>query len=716
MKRRIILFLLLLATAGARGQQRDPTASLFYDLELAKLIEDREYAPFPICYNHIYSTGYFATPSARMTEEGVVGVGFIEAPPYRNWNALVQLFWFLELSINYRIFRGVKEIHLSKHGFGDYADRGANLKVGLVTPEVTGYELPGFAFGVEDFMGSKKFTTPYLVATQVFRPYSIEASLGWGSGRFRDGPTNGFFGGAVWYPFWHYNASCLSGLGVAVELDPVDYRCPKREPHPHARVSSSPINAGIKYNFKDILSLTASRIRGREWAYGGSLQYNWGSTLGLLPKIADPPPYSSPINNEPLGCVRSEMLFIENLACVLQEQGFDLVRAFLCQECALNRVVVSVINNCYRQECVMRLRLQSILAALAPSNIDEVVVVVESYGLPCQSYLYTQDLLIRYRDATICPYEFDLLTQRREACDFSRMGKLIYQRKPDWVRFRFFPAFETFFGSAKGKFKYDLGVRSETDGFFPYDLYYHLEMSYTLFSTFHDVSDRDFYFPSSLPNVATDYVNYRQRRRFSVDRAYLEKNWNLGSGYFGRLALGYFQVNYAGVAGEALWYPADSNLAIGVGGALLKKREYTGLGFQSKLRHFEHHKAVFEPYSILGQYFMDFYFDFPSLSCFVKCSAGRFLAGDYGLRLEATRYFESGLRLGIWTTVTNAHDKIHGRDYYNKGFAIEIPFDFFTPCSSKKVWSYGMAAWLRDAGYWTTTGRPLFNLINTERR
>jgi hypothetical protein len=241
-------------------------------------------------------------------------------------------------------------------------------------------------------------------------------------------------------------------------------------------------------------------------------------------------------------------------------------------------------------------------------------------------------------------------------------------------------------------------------------------VSTTLASDLTNMSDFDFFFPSQLPNVATDYVRYRQAYSLSWDRLYLQKSRNFGYGFFGRIAGGYFQVNYGGVAVETLWYPANSVFAIGLEGAVVKKRRYTGLGFQSELRHFEGSTPVFSPYTTLEQYFLDFYLDIPDLQVFTKVSVGQFLARDKGVRIELTRYFDNGIRLIGWITYTNAHDQIHEKNYYNRGVALEMPFDLFYKCSSRRLWNYAMAAWLRDAGYSIWTGRALFEALNKERR
>ncbi len=707
--RRIFIILLLVVPHMLIAEMS--IEELLYALDMAAYWDQKQCERFPTTFNYILSAGYFATHSARMTREGDFGIGVAHAPPYLNWNGRIQPFPFLEFSLNYRVFSNCPDTTLSPHGFGDYADRGANFKAALVTPEQTYYQLPGIAFGIDDFMGSKKFTTYFVVGTQVWPEYGLETSFGWGAGRYTKGPSRGFFGGFNWFPLYESDNKWIKGFGFSAEYDPTNYSNPEREPHPDGRVSHTPINFGVKYNFCDLIDVSASRLRGDAFAFAGSLHYNWGSAEGFIPKVGDPPPYTAPVDRQPLGCSRPTEVMIQSLSYALESQGFQLTKAWL--DCST--LWIRIINRCYRQEHVMRARLQQLLAALTPSNVEVVVAQIESYGIPCQQYVYYREFLISYAVQAMTPFELDVISPREEAC-VCPPADLIFCRRYDLWRARLSPRLENFFGSASGKYKYDFGVKLDLEGFLPRNWFYEAQVSMTLFSDLKNISDYDFLFPSQLPNVATDYIRYRQSHALSWDRLYLQKSWNFGRGIFGRAAGGYFQVNYGGVAGEMLWYPANNCFAIGLEGAVVKKRNYTGLGFQSTLRHFEGRKPIYSSYSTLQQYFLDLYFDFPELRVFAKVSVGQFLARDKGIRGELTRYFENGIRLSGWMTFTDAHDQIHEENYYDRGISVEIPFDLFYKCSSRRVWNYAMAAWLRDAGYMTWTGRGLFETLNNERR
>lgn len=682
---------------------------LFHDLETVRQIDAELCSRFPLTYNHQLMTGAFVTPSARMADIGLVNIGGAYAPPYGIWSGRFQPFRHLAFSANYRLFCGVDDPEMGKEGFGSFADRGANVKWSLINPEDSGYRLPGIAIGVEDFLGTRRFLNTFIVGTQVLVDYGLEGSFGWGGGRYTHGPTRGFFGSLTWFP-WQSCRPSLRGFALAGEVDPIDYTHPEREPHPDGQTSRFPLNLGAKYALGDLINLSGSWIRGEAFAFAGSVNYNWGKSTGLLPKLKDPPLYSCPVDHEPVSVYRPASVMIQGLGQALECQGFRLLQVNQCNQC----LTLMILNQTYRQECMVRRRLQHVLGALWPENIEKMTVILTAYGVPCQQYTYERDLLQRYCMGRVNLYEFDLLTPRAPACP--PPGRVLYRRRLDPWRVRPFPRLETFWGSASGKFKYDLGFGSTLEGFLPGAVYYELGLSVTAASSLRDVGDFDRFHPSQLPNVLTDYVRYRQEGTFSVDRAYVQKNWNVCGQTFAKGAAGYFQVNYAGVAGELLWYPVNSVVALGVEGAALKKRRYHGLGFQSSLRHFDGRTPVYSPYSLLSQYFFNLYVDFPQFKLAGRASVGQFLAYDRGVRLEATRYFESGLRVTGWITITDAADIMHGARYFNRGIAVALPLDLFCRRSGRRFWNYGLAAWLRDAGAFIVPGRPLFEVINEERR
>lgn len=711
----IFLFALCLLIGiffSARLFAGDSQESLLKDLLVVDYWNQRINDRLPVTYNHLLHGGYFAMPSARMGQEGEIGIGYSYVHPYRNYNLRCQILNRLEISGNYRVFIGVDDPVLTPLGFGDFSDKGANFKFALFLPEESDYQLPGLSFGFEDFLGTRSFRSEYVVATQVFIDHDFELSLGYGLKRIR-----GFFGGFNFMPFRRTHWRYLQQLSLAAEYDATPYRSKTREPHPRGRVKKSVFNYGLKYRLWDCLDFSLSYIRGDILAFSASGYYNWGSTTGFLPKIDDSLPYQSPINTEPLGYRRPEEALVADLIFVFEQQGFDIWDIYLSyNQCNEKVLRIKTLNDTYRLESEVRSRLNNILAALIPSDIEEVVVVIDAEGFPIQEYHYRMEFVRRFAAKEMGVHELRILTPLTEVSELNLYTSYhLFGCKRECLNFELSPKTHTLFGSSNGKFKYTLGVHAAFNGYLWGDIYYSLLLGYTFTTNMGKFKDFDRLNPSQLINVRTDVVRYYKQQGLTFDEAYLQKNWNLGKGWYAKVACGYFEEEYGGGAAEFLFYPLHSAWAIGLEGAILKKRECTGLGFTNKIRKLVGFHPTYKKF-LGSQYFLNVYYDLECARLDFKISAGKFLANDWGFRNEISHYFPSGLRLNLWYTVTNGHDKINGQIYHDKGVSFSMPFDVFYTCSERTRWNYGMSAWLRDVGVQGLTGLQLYELINDQRQ
>lgn len=665
----------------------------------------------PVTYNHLLLGGYLNMPSARMGQEGEIGAGFSDVPPYRNYNLRFQLADRLEVSGNYRIFKGVEDPILTPLGFGDLSDKGANIKVALFHPEDSQYHFPGIAFGFEDFMGTRNFTARYIVATQVFLKQNLEITLGYGDHRIR-----GLFGGFSWMPFRQMNNRYLKDFCFVAEYDAIPYHDQVIEKHPKGRIKKSSINVGIKYRLWDQLDLSLSYVRGTSLAVSASTFYNFGMTKGLIPKIDDPLPYQAPVVTEPIGPRRPEEVMIQDFAYALREQGFELLEARLASDgCGGSILRLEVLNVIYYLEREVEDRLTNILAYLTPVNIDQVEIVIISQGFPVQEYHFPMWAVRKYAEKEMGRHELRILTSLKEVTwPVPGTDYLLFKQERSRWELDLLPKTHTLFGSARGKFKYAFGIDLGVNGFLWDDIYYSVRFGWILLSDMHHVHGVDRLNPSQLPQVRTDVIRYYKQRGVTLDQAYMQKNWNFGRGWFGRLAAGYFEEEYAGVASEGLYYPVDSCWAVGLEGALFLKRNVSGLGFTDEVRQLEGF-ALRKRKFTFSQYFLNFYYDWKLAQLDFQISGGKFLANDYGVRYEISRYFPSGLRITIWYTVTNGHDRINGHIYHDKGVSFSMPLDIFYTHTDRTRWGYGMSAWLRDVGVSASTGDKLYSLIREQR-
>ncbi len=689
----------------------DPAANLTRDLEIVNYWNKKTAERLPVTFNHLLQGGYWNMPSARMGAEGEVGIGYSSVPPYRNYNLRLQLIDRLEVSGNYRVFKGVDDPILTPMGFGDRSDKGANVKICLLHPEDSNYALPGLAFGFEDFMGTRNFRAQYVVATQVLLEQNLELSLGYGRHRIR-----GFFGGATWFPFRKCGYSYLEGISLSAEYDAIPYRKEKIEQHPGGRVQKSPLNFGLKYRLWDQIDCSVSYVRGTAWAWSVSTFYNFGQTTGILPKVDSPLLYQAPTVTEPIGLRRPEEAVAQDLLYALLRQGFDLLEMTLdWNECGQQVLRLRVVNNLYRVEQIVRARLNNILAHLVPENIEVVTVVMETQGFPVQEYHFYTEYLREYADRTMGRHELEVLSPMTEVSfEQSSIAQQIFKQSQEWWNIEIFPRTHTFFGSSKGKFKYALGINVGLNGFLWDTVYYSMRVGCTLISNLHDVSGVDRLNPSQLINVRTDIVRYFRQKGLTIDQVYLQKNWNVGKGWYTKAAIGHFEEQYGGLATEVLYYPVGQYWAIGAESAFVRKRKVRGVELTTKIRKLEGFQRTYRTFRG-SQYFLDMYYEWREAKLDFKLMLGKFLANDVGGRAEIIRYFPSGMRFYLWYTITNGRDRINGRTYHDKGVGVSMPLDIFYTHADRSRWGYGMSAWLRDVGATSYTGMKLYDQIREQR-
>jgi len=704
----ILQFALFFKPLGIHNLSAKET-DLIDDLLIVNEINKKQHDRFPVYYNNLLSGGYFNMPSARMGQEGELSFGYSQVFPYRNYNVRFQCLGRLEIYGNYRIFMGVDDPILSDTGFGEKSDKGVNVKFALLHPEDTHYVLPGIAIGYEDCIGTKGFESCYVALTQVIPKWNLECTLGYGKMRLRR-----WFGGVTWMPFRNLECPPLKHLALAAEYDATHYKSNKREPHPKGHSKRSPLNYGLKYRLWDVFDFTANYNKGESFAFSLATFYNFGLSQGFFPKIDNAPLYRAPKITEPLGPLRPSDLLVQDLIYPFNNQGFELKEARLSSDCyGQIQLRLKVCNFTWRFEEDMRSRLNELLANLIPTNISEVIVVLMNDELPLQEYRFLMQYVKMYRNNTICPYELFVITPPLDASKISDSTCIFKEQRDAW-NVSFYPNTYTTFGSASGKFKWLLGLEMNICGYLPSGWYYSTTLGYTIDSRLYSVKDVDRLNPSQIINVRTDSVNYAKASPWTVNEAFLQKWWNLGRGWFGTLALGLFEPAYGGFSGECLYYPIDSRWAIGFEGAILKKRTYSGIGFTDHIRKLEGFRPTYQKF-FGSQYFASLYYNFNALDIDLLFKAGKFLANDWGIRSELSRYYPSGIRVFAWYTYTDAKDYVNRKRYHDHGAGISFPLDIFYTRSSKDRFGYAMSAWLRDVGACADTGIPLYWQIRDNR-
>lgn len=679
-------------------------STLFQDLALVEKIERQEFKVLPFFYNTSMVGGYFTMPSSRHPNDGQAGIGISYLPPYRILAASFKCFSFIETSLNYRIYQNMLDPVFGDQGFGNMAERTANFKIIINPYQQKDSILPIFAIGVEDFFGTKKFKAEYITATKCFFNQNLEVTLGWGRKRI-----HGLFGGFVWTPWKDKPYNFLKNFSFIAEYDANDYQENPGE-HPEGRKVSSRINTGFAWKINKYLQLNAYSIRGEKLAVSSFCSLPLSTTEGLIPKTQEILLYEAPIDTEPLGMIRPKFSFINELVSIFSDQGLKLYEIRLEKD---NKLWIKASNLLFRDQRNVRHRLQRIFSIILPSNISEVIVSIEAQGILCHTYYFQQKALFDYKDNKLSEYEFNILSPLKNPTLHPREAELLYKKRKDLMKFTFYPDMQTFLGNSKGKLKYNLSLTSCVEGYIN-NVYYEAQFSYGLKSTTGEVQDFDCLNPSQLPNVRTDAVKYYPIHKICLDVGYVQKNWNLFSSCFSRIAFGYFEPAYAGAAWEILYYPVENCWAVGLEQAFLRKRYPHQLKLCKNIRRLNGFTPSYQPFQGL-QYFLSFYYSSSSYKLDFIAKIGKFLANDYGIRFQFGRWFANGLNLSIWYTATNGKDRINGKIYHDKGFILSIPFEFFLNKESRNHITYKMSAWLRDVGAFSETGKTLYPIVYSER-
>ncbi|MBN2479746.1 MAG: YjbH domain-containing protein, partial [Parachlamydiales bacterium] len=610
-----------------------------------KCINSENYKELPANYNFNGIVGYFNMPSARSVLSGKICFGYSFVDPYNLFSSSLQYFDNFELSFNYWIYNNYIERGFGHLGFGNDADRALNVKLLLKSKNFGFQNFFDVAIGFNDLFGSKRFHSKYIVLTKQFFNENFEVSFGYSKGRI-----NGFFGGVEYYPFIDRD-TYLSSLSFAVEYDANDYQNHLFE-HPKGKKVNTPINIGLHYNFWDFLQLSLSSIRGQKIAGSISAYCDLNSPVGMYPKYLDPPLYNKKKSNN---LFKEEESLSHKLNEAFKNQGIDLCKAALhFSEGDKKSLSLSIENNKYTSQKNLKERIQGVLISSTFDDIENINVGVENYSVPINRYSFQKKYLEKYKNKEINSFEIEALTPLKNySKDYSTLdSNVIYQKNSKIFYATFKPIVNAYFGSTKGKFKYDSGLSLLFDGYLPNQkIYYNLQSSFFVKSSNKDVGDKDKYNPSQIINVRSDFINYYKSKNFHLEKLYFQKDWNLQNGYFLKAALGYFEMSYAGIAFESLYYPVSSkNFAVGFQVANIYKRSFENIfSFQKKVRKLENTNPTYENF-IGFQYFLDLYYDYKPYMLRFKTSVGQFLAKDFGVKFEIFKFFKSGVKISSWIT------------------------------------------------------------------
>ena len=597
-------------------------------------------------------TGLLINPSAYTIEDGHIKFGSSYSYPYLRVYGNVGFFPGLELG---GVITEIKNIHMSQgiwSGYGSYKDKAFFAKYQIL-PE--NEKFPAIAIGWDDFHGTKLFETKYIVLSKyidTLLPQNL--TIGYGNGII-----DGFFFGSelLLHP----------KLSFITEYSPL-----KAEKLKGIKSVKSKWNFGLKWQPLSWLQLVGSYQRGKELSFNISFNMPMGK-----PWLPHRPRYFI-LSQEDLKLIRSnkQTLFLEK---ALERLGFEYPAVYIEGE---NTLVIEYSNSSYFYESVALRKVLSVFKVVYIPGIQKVRLILKEDNIPVTEIDIPAGVINDYLKNKISFEELLTEASYKIAPDFRPREKVTLAKPKYWGAIKL----RTFLNDPSGAFKYKLSYDVGIKEYFFNNFYFTTSAIIPLKNNISSVvppvmekpvrSDIDEYLNNKHPDISTLAVTYI--------RPFMKQT-------FIGISAGYNELMFAGIGGDLIHFIGDGRTALIIGGDWVRKRNPDK---PLKLRNYGFHD-LYAGINYVTKY--------PEMHISIK--AGRFLAGDKGIRFQISRVVK-GFEVGFWYTYSDTSGfSSYNKNYRDKGVFVAIPLRMFSRKDTKQVGYYSLSPWTRDVGQ--LAGRPV---------
>ncbi|RXJ72983.1 hypothetical protein CS022_13000 [Veronia nyctiphanis] len=703
--------------------KRNSLLSLVASLSLFTVSFEAFSGQFEPSQSDFGGVGLMQMPTGRSAKDGSFSFGLTFNQDYEHYHASIQLFDRLETTLRYTLLPNRRySSSVSFGGDNKYTDKGIDVKFKLLDES---YWLPETSIGFRDLGGTGLFDGEYIAATKRFGSVDITAGIAWGymgnsanlSGdeHLSDnecGRVSSYGGKGGQLDVERGFTGCVSAFGgleykpsglpirLKLEYDANDY---KGDFAPLEKAPQSNINLGVIYELSDWGNIRANFERGNTWTLGFTLNTNFNDVHQVW--FNDPHPIYAPSDS-----VKSWKQTQEELT---RFSGYRNVSLYDDE----GDISVAGTPSKYRNIDVGRERLAATLL-----NRDEtpssITITERVKGMPVTSINVNGDKLkqvvnqeqvgLRFGDA------YKEMSSFTKPTDSSLVGKS-YER----FTYGLSPALSQSIGSAEDFYLFSLGIAgnaaymltntTEISG----SVHLNVFNNYDKFN--HTIAPGD---STQLKRVRTLVRQYLSNKPLRMNNLQLTQFGKLGDDVFVQAYAGYLESMFAGVGGEVLFRPLNSNWALGVDANYVKQRDPSsqfGL-FSSPTIFDERDKRTYKTQlgTLTGHvsvYYRPEWAWFEDIE--LKVSAGKYLAEDKGVTVDASRQFESGVKVGAFATKTNLSAEEFGEGSFNKGFYISVPLDVLTtyPSTNRTVVSW--VPLTRDGGQMLNRSYHLYGMTGS---
>lgn len=613
------------------------------------------------------ATGLIDMPSGEAQKDATFSFSTSQAGPITRTTFSFQFSERLSASFRFQTWRDWDTVI---PGDSKETDRSIDLRYQILKE---GTWRPALTIGLQDMTGQGLFSSEYVAATKNFGDrLKVTAGLGWG----RLGSY-----GSIGAPFGDRPPVSPTGTpnadqwfrGDAAPFAGVEYRISdtwtfKGEYSSDAYVTEdevrglfdrdSPFNFGFEYQRNPNMRFGVYSLYGSE--IGLTFHVILDPKSRLTGGIAGAAP--APVKARPSRTADPDAY---DGGWVTQADAGSILRKNLAKRLAADGIAVE--NLAYTETTVqVRIRNSRIdagsqavgrtaraLSHVMPASVEvfEIVPVVNGMG--------ASKITIRRSDLEGLEYTADNATLLRERVTVTDAGPVpayaigdenLYPRFSWGLR----PALRLA-EPAKG----DIGLRLSAS--------YNFAPGFVVAGSVYKqlVSNTDLGSPSTspLPHVRTDGSLYTEFGDPALERLTFAWYARPAQNFYSRITVGYLERMHAGVSGELLWKPVDSQLALGIEANYTRQRDTDGgLGFDEY------------DYDVVTGH-VSAYYDFGN-GYLGQLDVGKYLAGDVGATISIDRVFANGWRVGAFATVTDVSAEDFGESGFDKGIRFTIPFNW----------------------------------------
>jgi hypothetical protein len=645
--------------------------------------------------------GLLQTPTARMGAQGEARFHFSRVYPYERTNVFVQPFDALEAGFRYSNILNRLYGPAELSGTQNYKDKSLDIKLRLL--EESTYR-PQVAVGFIDASGTGLFSSEFLVANKRFGGLDASLGLGWGylgaSGNIKNpfsllsssfntrGSWAGSGGQFNTQSFFRGPAAVFGGVQYQpwdnwvfkAEYDGNNYR---NEPQGNNRTQPTPFNFGLVYRPSPSVNLSVGVERGNTVMVGLTLHTSL-PRLGA-PKVSDAPtPKIFALSPKP-----EAPQWTGTAADINDMSGWGVQT--ISRKGSRLRVVLEGTSGAHWNDRIER--IVTVLHRDAPASVDGFELILTEQGVVLAEQHIQRDAWLQANTTFRPPSQrapaivAHAPSSQSNSAPTRDTEEKVWAPTPARFGYAIVPSWQQNIGGPDGFLLFKAGVSVPMQWKLASNVSISGAVSLNLLDNFDNFK---YTAPSNLPRVRTHLREYMTESKLNVPNLQLTHFGQLSNNQFYSVYAGYLESMYAGAGGEWMYRPWHSPFALGVDVNRVQQRNFDQLfgfdraGTQTGYRVNTGHASV--------------YWDTGWQAVHLKLSAGRYLAGDLGATLDASKTFDNGVSVGAWATKTNVSAERFGEGSFDKGLYLRIPFDVMTTKRSSSAAYLAYNPLTRDGG------------------